>query len=266
MILSGNKKMKPKISVIIPVFNGAKYLPRCLDSLLNQTFQDWIAICIDDGSTDNTAAVLDEYADHDKRFVVVHKKNAGVSAARNDGIKLAKSEYVHFMDADDILDDNYYEEIIKTAGQIDADIYGTGFVSNSKYSANLIYKKQHVMKTLFAKLFWSQAFVKSFVWRYVFRTEFIKKNKLCFDTNLISQEDAIFVLDSFVVADKIVIVPNVSYHYIFNVNSALNKKDRAHHDKLKRQYKIGKQYKVQYAKKNKVASLWRFRKLIKLFF
>lgn len=258
--------MKSKISVIIPVFNGAKYLPRCLDSLLKQTFQDWVAICVDDGSTDDTAVVLDEYAARDKRFVVVHKKNAGVSAARNDGIKLAKSEYVHFMDADDILDNDYYAEIIKTAGQIDADIYGTGFVSNSKYSADLVYKKQHVMKTLFAKLFWSQALVKSFVWRYVFKTDFIKKNKLCFDTSLISQEDAIFVLDSFVVADKIVMVPNVNYHYIFNVNSALNKKDRAHHDKLKQQYKIGKQYKVQYVRKNKVMSLWRFRKLIKLFF
>ncbi len=258
--------MKPKISVIIPVFNGAKYLPRCLDSLLKQTFQDWVVICIDDGSTDDTATVLDEYAARDKRFVFIHKKNAGVSAARNDGIKLTKSEYIHFMDADDVLDIDYYAKIMKTAGQIDADIYGTGFVSNSKYSADLIYKKQHVATTLFSKLFWTQALVKSFVWRYVFKTDFIKKNKLYFDTNLISQEDAIFVLDSFVVADKIVMVPNVNYHYIFNINSALNKKDKAHHDKLKQQYKSAKQYKAQYAEKNKVMLLWRFRKLIKLFF
>ena len=258
--------MKPKISVIIPVFNGAKYLPRCLDSLLNQTFQDWVAICIDDGSTDNTASVLDEYAVRDKRFVVVHKKNAGVSAARNDGIKLAKSEYVHFMDADDILDADYYAEMMNAANQTYADIYASGFVSNSKYSANLIYKKRRVLQTLFGKLFWTQALVKSFVWRYVFRTDFIKKNKLSFDTTLISQEDAIFVLNSFVVSDKLVIVPKVNYHYIFNTDSALNKKDKAHREKLKKQYKIGKQYKIKYAKDNNVMFLWQWRKIIKLFF
>ena len=258
--------MKTKISVIIPVFNGAKYLPRCLGSLLNQTFQDWVAICIDDGSTDNTAIVLDKYATQDKRFIVIHKKNAGVSAARNDGIKLAESEYIHFMDADDILDTDYYEKIMKAANQIKADIYGTGFVSDSRYSSNLVYKKSHVLQTLFAKLFWSQALVKSFVWRYVFRTDFIKKNGLCFDTNLISQEDALFVLNSFVLADKVVIVPNVNYHYIFNENSALNKKGKAHHDKLKQQYKIGKQYKIKYAKDNNVLFLWQWRKIIKLFF
>ena len=258
--------MKPKISVIIPIFNGGKFLPRCLDSLLNQTFQDWVAICIDDGSTDNTASVLDEYSARDKRFTVVHKKNAGVSAARNDGIKLAKTEYVHFMDADDVLDEDYYAEIMNQAKQINADIYVSGFVSNSKYSAILVYKKRHVLFTLFGKLFWTQALIKSFVWRYVFRTDFIKKNKLFFDTNLISQEDAIFVLQSFVLSDKVVIVPNVNYHYIFNTDSALNKKGKAHREKLKKQYKIAKQYKIKYAKDNNVMFLWQWRKIIKLFF
>lgn len=258
--------MKPQISVIIPIYNGAKYLQRCLDSLLNQTFKDWVAICIDDGSTDSTASILDEYANKDKRFVVVHKKNAGVSAARNDGIKLVKTEYVHFMDADDILDKNYYSQIISCAKRFDADIYATGFVSNSKYSSDLIYKRTRVLQTLFGKLFWTQALVKSFVWRYVFKTDFIKKNNLSFDTSLISQEDAIFVLNSFVDADKIVIVPNVNYHYIFNTDSALNKQDKSHHAKLKKQYKIGKQYKIKYAKDNNVMFLWCMRKIIKLFF
>ena len=258
--------MKPKISVVIPVFNGAKYLPRCLDSLIMQTFKDWIAICIDDGSTDETASVLNKYAKKDKRFIIVHKKNAGVSAARNDGIKLAKTEYIHFMDADDVIDENYYQEIMNYANDIDADVYGTGFVSNSKYSSNLIYKKLHVLQTLFGKLFWTQALIKSFVWRYIFKTDFIKKNKLHFDTNLISQEDAIFVLNSFVLSDKIVIIPNVNYHYIFNENSALNSHDKSHHDKLKKQYKIGKQFRKQYAKSNHVMILWLFRKILKLFF
>ena len=256
--------MKPKISVVIPVYNGAKYLPDCFESLKKQTMKDWVAICIDDGSTDKTPAILDAYAKKDKRFVVIHKKNAGVSAARNDGIKKANGEYIHFMDADDILDNNYYEEMLK--GAKDADITCSGFVSNSKHSSNLIYKKQHVLKTIFGKLFWSQALIKSFVWRYLYKTDFIKKNKLKFDTSLISQEDAIFVLQSFVFANKLSIIPNVNYHYIFHNTSALNIKDKKHHDKLKQQYKIGKQFRKQYAKDNNVTLLWKFRKLIKLFF
>ncbi len=256
--------MKPKISVVIPVYNGAKYLPRCLDSLLNQTFSDWSAICIDDGSRDETAAILDNYAKKDKRFVVIHKKNAGVSAARNDGIKKANGKYIHFMDADDIIDADYYEKMLKFAD--DADIVCSGFVSDTKYSSNLIYRNKHMLKTLFGKLFWSQALIKSFVWRYLFKTDFIKNNKLIFDTSLISQEDAIFVLQAFALSGDFVIVPDVNYNYLFNENSALNKKTKQHHDKLKKQYKKGKEFRKDYAVHNHVAVLWYFRKLIKIFF
>ena len=78
-------------------------------ALQNQPFQDWQAIFVDDGSTDESGKILDKYADKDKRIVVIHKKNMGVSAARNDGIKKVKGEYVHFMDVDDDLDFDYYE-------------------------------------------------------------------------------------------------------------------------------------------------------------
>ena len=254
----------PKLSVIIPVYNGEKYLSRCFNSLKNQTFSDWQAIFVDDGSTDNSGKILDKYADKDKRIMVIHKKNMGVSAARNDGIKKAKGIYIHFMDVDDDVDSDYYESMLKVANN--SDIVCSGFVSNSKYSSNLIYKKKHILKTLFGKLFWSQALIKSFVWRYLFKTEFIKKNKLQFDTGLISQEDAVFVLNAFLVANQIVIVPNTNYRYLFNENSALNKKDTEHREKLKRQYKIGKEFRKKYAKKNKVMLLWHFRKIIKIFF
>ena len=254
----------PKISVIIPVYNGEKYLSRCFSSLKNQTCQDWQAIFVDDGSTDKSGDILDKYAAKDNRIVVIHKENMGVSAARNDGIKRARGIYIHFMDVDDEIDNNYYESMLKFADN--RDIICSGFVSNSKYSKNLVYKKIHVLKTLFGKLFWSQALIKSFVWRYLFKTEFIKKNKLQFDAGLISQEDAVFVLNALSLSGQIVIVPNTNYHYLFNIDSALNRKDKAHREKLKKQYKIGKDFRKQYAKSNQVMFLWRFRKLIKLFF
>lgn len=93
----------PEISVIIPVYNVERFLPRCLDSLKAQTFSAWEAICIDDGSIDASSAILDSYAEEDQRFIVVHKKNAGVSAARNEAMKLTRGQYVMFMDSDDFL-------------------------------------------------------------------------------------------------------------------------------------------------------------------
>lgn len=91
------------ISVIIPVYNCGQFLRRCLDSLVNQSFKDWEAICINDGSKDNSGAILDEYAAADKRFKVIHKVNEGVSVARNTALGLVESDYIMFMDSDDFL-------------------------------------------------------------------------------------------------------------------------------------------------------------------
>lgn len=94
----------PKFSIIIPVYNVAPYLRECLDSLLLQTYKEWEAICIDDGSTDGSATILDEYQGKDPRFKVIHKNNAGVSAARNSGLEKAKGDYIGFVDGDDLID------------------------------------------------------------------------------------------------------------------------------------------------------------------
>ena len=95
--------MRPKISIIIPMYNVEKYLCRCLDSVLNQTFSDWQAICVDDGSPDNSGGIAEEYAAKDKRFVVVHKENGGLSDARNAGMPYADGKYIMFLDSDDFI-------------------------------------------------------------------------------------------------------------------------------------------------------------------
>ena len=93
--------MSPRFSIIIPVYNVAPYLRECLDSLLAQTFADWEAVCVDDGSTDGGGAILDEYAARDARFRVFHQPNAGVSAARNFALDNTRGEWIGFLDADD---------------------------------------------------------------------------------------------------------------------------------------------------------------------
>ena len=93
----------PAISVIIPIYNVEKYLRRCLDSVLNQTFTDWEAICVNDGSPDNSAAILEEYAARDSRFKIVTKKNGGLSDARNAGMQIACGDFILFLDSDDFI-------------------------------------------------------------------------------------------------------------------------------------------------------------------
>ena len=95
--------MKPKISIIIPMYNVEKYLRRCLDSVLNQTFSDWQAICVDDGSPDKSGEIAAEYAARDERFVVVHQVNGGLSDARNTGMKYATGKYIMYLDSDDFI-------------------------------------------------------------------------------------------------------------------------------------------------------------------
>ena len=102
--------MTPFFSIIIPVYNVAPYLRECLDSVLAQTFTEWEAICVDDGSSDGSGAILDEYAAVDARFKVIHQKNAGVSEARNVALDMAIGAWIGFVDADDMIKENWLKD------------------------------------------------------------------------------------------------------------------------------------------------------------
>lgn len=108
--------MKPYFSIIVPVYNVEPYLRECLDSVLAQTFTDWEAICVDDGSTDGSGAILDEYAAKDKRFRVFHKKNAGAAHTRQFAIDLSKGKYVTFVDSDDWVESIYLMNLYNALG------------------------------------------------------------------------------------------------------------------------------------------------------
>ena len=95
----------PKISVIVPIYNVEKYLAKCLDTILAQTFSDIEIICVNDGSTDNSRKILSEYAKKDSRIKIVDKKNGGLSSARNAGMKVAQGEFISFIDSDDWIDE-----------------------------------------------------------------------------------------------------------------------------------------------------------------
>lgn len=119
----------PEISVIIPVYNVEKYLSRCLDSLKKQTFPNWEAVCVDDGSTDGSGAVLDSYAAEDARLKVIHQKNGGLSVARNNGLSAANGRYVYFLDSDDFM----HPQLLETVHGL-AKKYGAQLVCFESYN------------------------------------------------------------------------------------------------------------------------------------
>ena len=112
----------PKISVIIPVYNTENYLKECLNSVINQTFKDIEIICVNDGSTDNSLSILEEYARTDSRIKIINQKNQGVSSSRNNGIKSARGEYIMFLDSDDLYKPDLCEKVVEKIDSQSPDI------------------------------------------------------------------------------------------------------------------------------------------------
>ena len=115
-----------KVSIIVPVYNSERYINRCVDSLIGQTLSDIEILLVDDGSSDNSSAICDEYAVKDNRIKVFHQKNAGAGAARNTGLEHAQGEYIGFVDSDDYVDINMYETLFCAAEKYNADFVTSG--------------------------------------------------------------------------------------------------------------------------------------------
>ncbi len=118
-----------QISVIIPVYNSEQYLHTCVESILNQTFRDFELILVNDGSTDASGSICDEFAKKDSRVIVLHKSNEGVSAARNDGIEVARGEYITFVDSDDAIKPSFFEDACRKIDKADLYISGLEMVT-----------------------------------------------------------------------------------------------------------------------------------------
>ena len=180
----------PKISIIVPVYKVEKYLHRCLDSIVNQTFTDWECILVDDGSPDNSGKICDEYAEKDKRFRVFHQKNAGVSAARNKGLDEVKGEWVGFVDSDDWIETNMYEYLYSDAIKTKVDVVICGFVGQHKKRIKKLYNTEEAQIFLFSS--------KGFGGFSVLRLIAAKKiQNVRYDTEMTYLEDTKFFYEVF---------------------------------------------------------------------
>lgn len=233
------KKILPDISVIIPVYNADRYLKRCLNSVCRQTLHNIEIICVDDGSTDNSARILDEYARADKRIRIIHQKNSFAGTARNRGMKVAKGQYVAFLDADDYYLTNMLEVMLKKATKETADIvicnskaYAKGKGCYHYASGELKRELLPKNKTVFSKEdIGNQLFQLTVAWPWdkLFRKEFIEQKKIYFQS-LRSTNDAYFV--NLALAEANVITYTLRHlviHRQENQDSLENTRDKSVH-------------------------------------
>ena len=214
------KNGNPLVSIIIPVFNAEKYLKKCIESVINQTYQNIEVILIDDGSTDNSPLIYREYARKDNRLKINRQKNLGVFAARNNGIRRATGEYIIFIDADDWIEVNMIElmcDKLKKNKEIDICICGY----KEFYEEKISLKNKISDKNFVDLILNGNNLIKGYLFNKMFRKIKIKK---FFNENIAIKEDLIFLLSNFNEKTKYYILYEPLYNYRINSNSALHSK------------------------------------------
>ena len=210
-----------KVSVIIPAYNAEKMIERTLKSLIDQTiFASLEIIVVDDGSTDKTGEIIDRFAEEYGNIRAFHQENKGVSAARNLGIGYANGIYIGFVDADDIVDPNYYEKLFRAARDNDADITATGFTVGRKRASFIENEYAYTTRKLDRDAA-VKAFLIGTIDVHVF-TKIYKKRcfkNLKFDESLKIGEDRIFNLQALIESEKVSVAPGCGYHYAYNPES-----------------------------------------------
>ncbi|HTX61950.1 MAG TPA: glycosyltransferase [Methanobacterium sp.] len=232
-----------KVSIIIPVYNVEKYLEECLESLINQTLKDIEIICVNDGSTDNSIEILEEYAKKDERIKVLDKKHCGISVARNRGMEHATGEYMGFIDSDDWTDPTMFEKLYQNARLYDTDISMCPILLVNETSAHLNRDTNYFDLTCFSDDFDNRAFrpeeTREFVFdiavnvfNKIYRTEFLRRIHAKFPESLIF-EDVSFFYDTYLKASKISLVREfLIYHRVNRSNSITATGNRKHFDTI----------------------------------
>ncbi len=224
----------PEISVIIPVFNVENYLKNCLDSIINQTFKDIEIICVNDGSTDNSRKILEEYKNKDKRIIITDKENGGLSSARNAGMKIAKGRFISFVDSDDWIDLTMLEKLYKniTSLNTDVSICAVHLFDEAMQKCNdddKYFNLQYFNSSFDNKVFCYED-VKSFLmnvcvmaWNKLYRRSFLEDCRAQFPDGLIF-EDGPFFFSIFFKTKRVSIVRDLLYFYRINREGSIVQK------------------------------------------
>jgi glycosyltransferase involved in cell wall biosynthesis len=236
----------PLISVVIPVYNGEQYVASCLDNMMVQSYKNLEIIVVDDGSVDKSAEITQKYPVK----LISHGENRGLSAARNTGIDTAQGEYIHFMDVDDSINNDYYREMVKAITETGADIACSGVINEPKPHRSILFKEQILLTTVPNKLKATNVGKRGYVWRYLFSVNLLKKHNLRFEEGRFI-EDLLFSLPAVYLSGKIVTVPNAIYRYILRENSIMTKKEKSHRKKRRKDLRYVKEFRHNFAREHK---------------
>ena len=219
----------PRFSIIVPVYNVAKYLRGCLASIQSQTLTDFECLLVDDGSTDASAAIIDEIATADPRFKAFHKQNGGVSSARNMGLDHAQGEYICFVDADDTIASTYLEDLHKTMGE-GADSAMCGFqVRGTRDDRTYTVvpdtsKTESLEENLLEFYDYHQSYWQHYLWNRMFRRAVIEAHHLRFREDIYYKEDGLFVVQYLCRSNGLVgCMDKVDYYYNTDNQGAIAK-------------------------------------------
>lgn len=210
------------ISIIVPVYKAEKYIGQCIKSILSQTYTDWELLLIDDGSTDHSGAICDEYALKDKRITVYHKENGGVSSARNYGLDKANGDWITFIDADDTVSASYLTDFNVTESQKEADCLVsqsiTQFYPRKNKSIDLFRNQDATLyfDTNLDDINRKGVFLNGCPVAKLFNKKVIDDNNLRFDTDISLNEDHLFVLSYLCCINKVILVSNSNYTYLYD--------------------------------------------------
>lgn len=212
------------VSVIIPVYNGEKYVTKCVESVLNQSMQDYEIILVDDGSTDNSASICNDLAVDNSKIRVFHQKNMGVSAARNTGLANSCGDFVTFLDADDMLTPNALEHLVIAMNENSADMTLGRLVHvmppNTYKQEDVSFDKIQFEGTEFLEAAIADHPFTYYSCRVLYRKSFIQD--ISFEEGRITGEDSFFIFQCALKQPKVVAIDHVVYEYIYNPSSATN--------------------------------------------
>lgn len=218
-----------KLSIIVPVYNVEKYLPKCLESLIKQTLKDIEIICVNDGSMDNSLAILKEFASKDSRIKIIDNQHQGVAKTRNTGIEQSTGKYIGFVDSDDYIDIDFFEKLYNSATKSNSDIAIASILKHKKFFNiyNAKYTKEETAITIQdkIKLCEDKKHFFFYAWNKIYHSGFIKENNIKFSEGQI-YEDVMFAIKALYYSNKIISVYGTKYHYIEHENSLTKYKDK----------------------------------------
>ena len=261
-------RLIPKVSIIVPVYNTEQYLRQCLDSLLSQTLVDIEIVCVNDGSTDSSPKILEEYTKNDSRVKVITQKNAGQSAARNKGLLSASGEYIGFLDSDDYVKPEMFQKLYNNSKKYDTDITMCGVTTLNSKTSQFSDEDTYLTMNLFPKEYDERAFTPSETydflfricvppWNKIFKREFLEQNSLRFIEG-VNFEDNVFFLDSYLRAKSISLVRECLVVYRMASETSYSFSEKQDFKKLDF-------FKIMKSEKNTLQKLKLYNKLIKQF-